>query len=74
MKSCHDGLRLLFLNGYESDLSNEVLYALVGQEAAKISDFKVGGGKKLPTRRDSTLMRPGLADLADFLSTFNFDL
>ena len=28
----------------ESDLSNEVLYALVGQEAAaKISEVKVGG-------------------------------
>ena len=30
-------------NRYESDLSNEVLYALVGQEAAKISETKVGG-------------------------------
>ena len=27
----------------ESDLSNEVLYALVGQEATKISEVKVGG-------------------------------
>ena len=30
-------------NRYESDLSNEALYALVGQEAAKISEVKVGG-------------------------------
>ena len=28
-------------NRYESDLSNEVLYALVGQEATKISEVKV---------------------------------
>ena len=31
------------LNRYELDLSNEVLYILVGQEAAKISEVKVGG-------------------------------
>ena len=31
---------------YELDLSNEVLYALLGQEAAKISEVKVGGCKK----------------------------
>ena len=30
-------------NRYESDFSNEVLYVLVGQEAAKISEVKVGG-------------------------------
>ena len=28
---------------YESDLSNEVQYFLVGQEAPKISEVKVGG-------------------------------
>ena len=28
---------------HESDLSNEVLYTLVGQEAAKKSEVKVGG-------------------------------
>ena len=33
-------------NRYELDLSNEALYALVGQEAAKISEVKVGGRKK----------------------------
>ena len=33
-------------NRYESDLSNETLYILVGQEAAKISEIKVGGQKK----------------------------
>ena len=30
-------------NRYESDLLNEVLCILVGQEAAKISKVKVGG-------------------------------
>ena len=30
-------------NRYESDLSYEVLYALVGKGAAKISEVKVGG-------------------------------
>ena len=34
-------------NRYESDLSNEVLCALVGQEAAKISEVKVGDQKKI---------------------------
>ena len=34
---------LLAPNRYYSDLSNEVLYILVGQEAAKISEVKVGG-------------------------------
>ena len=33
-------------NMYELDLSNEVLSALVGEEAAKISEVKVGGRKK----------------------------
>ena len=41
-KSSQD-LRLLAPNRYQSDLSNEVLYALVGQEAAKISEVNVGG-------------------------------
>ena len=30
-------------NRYESDLSNELLYALVGQQAAKIFEVKIGG-------------------------------
>ena len=30
-------------NRFESDLSNEELYTLVGQEAVKISEVKVGG-------------------------------
>ena len=34
------------VNRYQSDLSNEVLYALLGEEAAKISKIKVGGRKK----------------------------
>ena len=45
LKSCH-GVELLSPNRYESDISNEVLYALVGQVAAKISEVKVGGRKK----------------------------
>ena len=40
--SCH-GLVSQSPNKYESDLSNEVLYVLVGQVAAKISKVKVGG-------------------------------
>ena len=44
-KSCH-GLGFHSPNRYELDLSNEVLYVLVGQEAAKISEVKVGGRKK----------------------------
>ena len=32
---------------YKSDLSNEVLYPLVGEEAAKISEVKVRGGKEI---------------------------
>ena len=54
---------------YESNLSTEVLYILVGQEAAKILEVKVGGGKE-----NSNLMRPGPAEPEDFLSTSNFDL
>ena len=38
---------------YELDLSNEVLYTIVGQEATKISEVKVGG-------------REGIADSARF--------
>ena len=45
LKLCHDqGFQSP--NRYESDLSNEVLYVLVGQEAAEISEVKVGGRKK----------------------------
>ena len=33
-------------NRYELDLSNEVLYALVGYEGAKISEAKVGNQEK----------------------------
>ena len=65
---------LLSPNKYESDLSNEVLCILLGQQAAKISEVKDGSRKKLPTWPDSTLMRPGLADPADYISTSNFDL
>ena len=43
--SCH-GLGLLASNRYEVDLSNEVLHALVGHEAAKMSEAKVGDLKK----------------------------
>ena len=41
-KSCHD-LGFQSQNIYVSYLSNKVLYVLVGQEAAKISEVKVGG-------------------------------
>ena len=41
-RSCWD-LELLVPNRYKSDLLNEVLYILVGQEAAEISNAKVGG-------------------------------
>ena len=41
-KSCQD-LGFQSSIRYESDLLNGVLYALVGQEAAKISEVKVGG-------------------------------
>ena len=42
LKSCY-GPGLNSPKRYESDLSNEVLYSLLGQEAAKISEVKVGG-------------------------------
>ena len=51
-KSCH-GLGFHSSNRYESDLSNEVLYTLVGQKAAKISESKLEVDKKLPTQPDS---------------------
>ena len=44
-KSYHS-LDLLAPYRYKSDLSIEVLYILVSQEAAKISEVKVGGRKK----------------------------
>ena len=44
-KSCH-GPDLHLPKRYKSDVSNEVLYALVGQEVAKISEVKVRGRKK----------------------------
>ena len=47
LKSCHD-LGLHSPNRYESDLLNEVLRVVVGQEAAKISEVNVGGKKNLP--------------------------
>ena len=43
----HHSLGLLAPNRYESDLSNEVLYILVSQEAAKMFEVKVGGPKKI---------------------------
>ena len=39
----YHSLWLLAPNRYESDPSNEVLSALLGEEAAKISEVKVGG-------------------------------
>ena len=57
--SCH-GPDFHFPNRYESDLSNKVLYALVGQEAAKYQRSKLEvEKKKLPTRPDSNPPHPG---------------
>ena len=42
VEACHN-LELLAPNRYESDLSNEVLCILLGQEAEKISEVKVRG-------------------------------
>ena len=54
---------------YKLDLSNEVLYALVGEEAAKISEAKVGGLEK-NFQRGQIRVRctRGQAERADFLS------
>ena len=40
-------LRHLILKRYEEDLLNEVLYPLVGQEATKILEVKVGGRQEI---------------------------
>ena len=40
-ESCHS-FEILYPHSYESDLSNEVLYVLTGQKAAKIFEIKVG--------------------------------
>ena len=65
-KSCH-GLRLLAPNRYESDLSNDILYALVGQEAAKNirgQSWRLIRYCRLSQIRDWCARGP--ADLADF--------
>ena len=51
-KSCHE-LDFQSLNRYKSDLSNEVLYVLEGQEAAKISEVKLEVEKNLPDQSGS---------------------
>ena len=59
------------------DLSNEELKIIIGKGAAKVSKVQVGGRKRYLSSVDSlglTLMRPGLAELADFFLTSNFDL
>ena len=61
-------------NRYELDLSNEVLYTLADQGAAKIFEVKLGGWKK-----SAGLARPGRigfesGELAILFSTSNFDL
>ena len=60
LKSYHS-LGLQAPNRYESDLSNEVLYALVTSEAAKISDVKVGGRYEIAdsARFKTDAPRPG---------------
>ena len=74
LKSFH-GLDFLAPNRYVIDLSNEVLIIDFGQGAAKILEVKVGGRKKYcrlgPAQNRRT---QGPAELADVLSTFNFDL
>ena len=69
LKSCHHGPGFRSPNRYDLDLSNEVLYALVGQEAAKISEVKVGDRKKnLPVQPDPAgTADSNLAELATFL-------
>ena len=47
LKSCYDNNHLT-PDRYESDLSNEVLHLLEGQDAAKILEIKVGGKKNVP--------------------------
>ena len=64
------GLGLLSPNRYQSDLSNEVLYALVGQEAAKISEIK----KDLPDQPGPGRISLESGWVGNFLSTSNFDL
>ena len=61
-KSCH-GLGFHSPNRYESDLSNEVLYVLLGLEAAKLSEVKIGGRKK-----SAKLAGPGRFSLKSGLS------
>ena len=56
-------------NRYQSDLSNETLYVLVGQEVAKISKVK-DRVKKMPTQLNLTLMCLGSADLTDFFNLY----
>ena len=43
VKSHATALDFWLPNRYESDLSNKILYILVGHEAAKIPEVKVGG-------------------------------
>ena len=57
---------------YESDFLNEVLYALVGQEATKISEVKVRGRKKSARSAGHISVESGR--VSNFLSTSNFDL
>ena len=59
----------------ESDLSNEVLYTLVGQEAAKILEAKNGCQKKICQHSRIRIRRIwGQVELADFVSISKFDL
>ena len=62
-------------NWLQTDFSNQVLLAIVGQGAAKISEAKVGGREKNFQRGPIRIRRTrGQAELADFLSISNFDL
>ena len=57
-------LQLLAPNRYESNLSNVVLKALAGQEAAKMAKVKVGG------RLKNLLVQPGASVLSRAESPF----
>ena len=54
-------------NRYKSD---EVLYSLVSQEAAKILEFDLEVKKKLPTQSDLTSTSPSQAELRAYSISF----
>ena len=59
---------------YVLDLLNEVLNIDFGQEAAKISQVKVGGKKDICRTAQLEPECPGSTEMADIFFTANFDL